>query len=73
MKIFIYLIILILIYFYILKKNIYIITRNQHIYFWVTIFIILFICYLMKYHKYHLYKFLENITLVHQKPYFSNQ
>ena len=69
MKIFIYLIIIILIYFYNLQKNIYILTRNQHIYFWATIFIILIICYLMKYHKYHLYKFLHNLTTVHHKPY----
>ena len=69
MKIFIYLIIIILIYFYNLQKNIYILTRNQHIYFWITIFIILIICYLMKYHKYHLYKFLHNLNSVHQKPY----
>ena len=41
MKIFIYLLIIIAIYFYILQKNLYIITRNQHIYFWGAIAIIL--------------------------------
>ena len=71
MKILIYLLIIIIIYFYILQKNIYIISRNQHIYFWISIAIILFICYLMKYHKFHLYKFLQNMNDVHKKPYYN--
>ena len=71
MKIFIYLLIIIIIYFYILQKNLYIISRNQHIYFWICIAIILFICYLMKYQKFHLYKFLHNMNDVHKKPYYN--
>ena len=69
MKIYIYLIIFIIIYFYNLQIKKYILTRNQHIYFWVAILIILIICYLMKYQKYHLYKFLKNLNSVHHKQY----
>ena len=70
MKIYIYLIIAIIIYFYILQKNIYVLTNMHHIYFWGIISIILLIIYLMKYHKYHFYKFLQNINDVHKKPYY---
>ena len=70
MKIYIYLIIAIIIYFYILQKNIYVLTNLHHIYFWGTISIILLIIYLMKYQKYHFYKFLQNINDVHKKPYY---
>ncbi len=69
MKIFIYIIIAITIYFYILKNNTYNLNKYHHIYFWGTILFILFICYLMKYHKYHLYKFLYNLKKVDEKPY----
>ena len=72
MKIFFYIIISIIIYFYIFRNNIYILERNHHIYFWGTIGIILLLCYLMKYHKYHMYKFLYNIKQVDDKPYYSN-
>ena len=34
---------------------------------------ILFICYLMKYQKYHLYKFLQNMNDVHNKPYYNKK
>ena len=70
MKIYIYLIINIIIYFYILQKNLYVLTNLHHIYFWGIISIILLIIYLMKYHKYHFYKFLQNINDVHKKPYY---
>ena len=66
MKIFIYLFIIIAIYFYICNNNIYIISRNQHIYFWLTIIFILFICYLIEYQAFHLYKFLQNMNDVQQ-------
>ena len=70
MKIFIYLTIAIIIYFYILQKNIYVLTNLHHIYFWGSIAIILLIIYLMKYHKYHVYKFLQNMKDVDKKPYY---
>jgi len=70
MKIFIYIIIAIAIYFYIFKNNIYTLDKYHHIYFWGTIASILFICYLMKYHKYHTYKFLYNLKKVDEKPYY---
>lgn len=70
MKIYIYLIISIIIYFYIIKNNIYTLSTNHHMYFWGTIFIILLIIYLLKYHKYHFYKFLQNINEVNKKPYY---
>lgn len=72
MKIFIYITIAIITYFYILKNNIYTIERNHHLYFWGIIGSILIICYLMKYHKYHMYKFLYNMKKVDEKPYYSN-
>ena len=71
MKIFIYLTIAVIIYFYILQKNIYILTNLHHIYFWGIIAIILLIIYLMKYHKYHVYKFLQNMKDVDKKPYYN--
>ena len=55
MKIYFYIIIAIIIYFYIFKYNIYILERNHHIYFWGVIGCILLLCYLIKYHKYHIY------------------
>lgn len=70
MKIFIYLTIAIIIYLYILQKNIYVLTNLHHIYFWGAIAIILLIIYLMKYHKYHVYKFLQNMKDVDKKPYY---
>ncbi len=70
MKIFFYIIISIFIYFYIFTNNIYILERYHHIYFWGTIGFILLLCYLMKYHKFHMYKFLYNIKQVDDKPYY---
>ena len=70
MKIYFYIIIAIIIYIYILRNNIYILERNHHIYFWGVIGIILLLCYLMKHHKYHMYKFLYNIKNVDDKPYY---
>ena len=70
MKIYIYIIISIAIYLYIVKNNIYILDRNHHIYFWGSIITILFICYLLKYHKYHVYKLLYNIKKTDEKPYY---
>ncbi len=70
MKIFFYIIISIIIYFYIFTNNIYILERHHHIYFWGTIGFILLLCYLMKYHKFHMYKFLYNIKQVDDKPYY---
>jgi hypothetical protein len=71
MKIFIYLTIAVIIYIYILQKNIYVLTNLHHIYFWSIIATILLIIYLMKYHKYHVYKFLQNMKDVDKKPYYN--
>ena len=71
MKIYIYIIIAIVIYLYILKNDIYVIDRTHHMYFWGSIGAILLICYLMKYHKYHMYKFFYNMKKVDDKPYYS--
>jgi hypothetical protein len=70
MKIYIYIIIAIVIYLYIIKNDIYIIDRTHHMYFWGIIGGILLICYLMRFHKYHLYKFFYNMKKVDDKPYF---
>ena len=73
MKIYIYIIIAIIIYFYIIKNQTYILTREHHMYFWGAIAIILLLCYLMKYHKYHMYKFFKNLNDVDKKPYYSSK
>ena len=70
MKIYIYIIIAIIIYIYIIKNQTYILTREHHMYFWGIIGILLLLCYLMKYHKFHMYKFLYNIKQVDDKPYY---
>ena len=70
MKIYIYIIIAISIYLYIIKVHKYPIERLHHIYFWTTIGLILLLCYFMKYHKYHLYKFFYNLKTVDDKPYY---
>ena len=51
-------------------KKIYLIEKSQHIYFWTIICTILLLCYLFKYHKYHVYKLLYNIKKVDEKPYY---
>ena len=70
MRIIYYIIILIGIYIYIIRNNIYEISNKEHIYFWVTIGSILLLTYLFKYHKFHLYKFFYNLKKIDQKPYF---
>ena len=70
MKVYIYIIISILIYLYIIKNNTYILTRDHHLYFWGIIVIILLLGYLMRYQKYHMYKFLKNLKEIDEKPYF---
>jgi hypothetical protein len=70
MKIYIYIIILIGIYVYIIRNNIYEVGNKQHIFFWLTIASILLLSYLFTYHKYHLYKFFYNLKEIDKKPYF---
>jgi len=70
MKIYIYIIIAISIYLYIIKDNKYPLERIHHIYFWTTIALILLLCYFMKFHKFHLYKFFYNLKTVDDKPYY---
>ena len=70
MKIFFYIIIAFSIYFYIIKYHKYFISKEHHIYFWTTIGTILLLCYFMKFHKYHLYKFFYNLKTVDEKPYY---
>ena len=70
MKILIYIIILIAIYLYFIKNNIYEFAYKEHFYFWATIASILLLSYLFKYHKFHLYKFFYNLKEIDKKPYF---
>ena len=70
MKIYIYIFIAIAIYFYIIKYDKYTLSKEHHIYFWITIGTTLLLCYLMKYHKYHLYKFFHNLKTVDEKSYY---
>ena len=70
MRIIYYIIILIGIYVYIIRNEIYELSYKDHIYFWVIILSILILSYLFTYHKYHLYKFFYNLKKIDQKPYF---
>ena len=70
MKILFYIIIIIIIYIYVLKNNLMIIPVNFHYYFWGTISILLFLCYLIKYHKGFVYKSLKYIHDTDKKPYY---
>ena len=70
MKIYFYIFIAIAIYFYIIKYDKYPLSKEHHIYFWITIATILLLCYLMKYHKFHLYKFFYNLKTLDEKSYY---
>jgi len=70
MKIYIYIFFAISIYLYFILHYKYPLQRIHHIYFWTTILLILLLCYLMKFHKFHLYKFFYNLKTVDEKPYY---